>query len=109
MLGLMDYFSRPFSLCHSIFISIIMAFIYESFIMMLIECVSMIMIMITIMIMIMISMITTTAALICPPSMPVQPTRQKEGEGESEGEELLIQRSQVLLRRDARERKRREL
>ena len=108
MLGLMDYFSRPFSLCHSIFISIIMAFIDESFIMMFIECVSMIMITI-IVIAIMISMITTTAALICPPSMPVQPTREKEGEGESEGEELLIQRSQVLLRRDARERKRREL
>ena len=89
MLGLMDYFSRPFSLCHSIFISIIMAFIDESFIMMFIECVSMIMITI-IVIVIMISMITTTAVLFCPPSVPVQPTRKKEGESESEGEELLI-------------------
>ena len=50
----------------------------------------MIMIMITIMIMIMISMIITTAVLLCPPSVPVQPTREKEGEGESEGGEQLI-------------------
>ena len=35
-------------------------------------------------------MITTTAVLFCPPSVPVQPTRKKEGESESEGEELLI-------------------
>ena len=63
-------------------------------IMMFIECISMIMIvimiMITIVIMITISMITTTAVLFCPPSVPVQPTRKKEGESESEGEELLI-------------------
>jgi hypothetical protein len=60
----------------------------------------MIMIMITIMIMIMIkndssnsmnSLIEmTTAVLLCPPSVPVQPTREKEGEGESEGGEQLI-------------------
>ena len=101
--GLMDYFSRPFSLCHSIFISIIMAFIDESFIMMFIECVSMIMITI-IVIAIMISMITTTAVLLCPPSVPVQPEREGGG-GRERGRGAAHQAaSQVQLRQDERER-----